>query len=143
MFDFNVPAVGNPADALEIQANFAALATTNFTEDAAYPLNPRDGMQRVYKQSSTVWLWQIYKDSSWVTIKDIFSTSGTLQRDELTITTPAAVWTFTHGFGVHPLVQVQNSSGYLLSPASIQHTSVNQVVVTHGSPQTGKIVVIG
>lgn len=48
--------------------------------------------------------------------------------------------TVTHSFGVYPLVQVIDGSGYVQVPLNIQHTSVNAFTVTFSSSSSGTII---
>ena len=48
-------------------------------------------------------------------------------------------WTHAHGLGRYPMIQVLDGSGNLISP-TIQHLSVNEVQVTHGSATAGSII---
>lgn len=48
--------------------------------------------------------------------------------------------TVTHNFGVYPVVQVLDGSGFLEVPLDVEHTSVNAFTVTFTSSSSGTII---
>jgi len=52
---------------------------------------------------------------------------------------PSSVWTVNHNLGRYPVAKVLNTAGQELL-CSIEHTSVNQLVVTHKTSIAGRVV---
>ena len=52
--------------------------------------------------------------------------------------TPSSVWTIDHNLGRHPAVTVQDINGEEII-ADVQHTSLNQIVITHNTSITGYV----
>lgn len=50
--------------------------------------------------------------------------------------TPLTTWTMNHNLGYNPLVSLLNSGGTEVK-ATVQHTSINQTVVTFPVAQAG------
>lgn len=50
---------------------------------------------------------------------------------------PAATWSLTHALGRYPEVTVLDAAGRVVWP-DVEHPSISQVVITFGSPATGK-----
>lgn len=46
-------------------------------------------------------------------------------------------WVIDHNFGYYPVVRVYNSTNTEIQPLSVVHTSLNQVIISFTSPQTG------
>lgn len=55
--------------------------------------------------------------------------------------TANATWTVNHGLGYFPAIRCI-VDGYEIQPASIQHVSTTQAIVTWTNPQAGKVVAI-
>lgn len=55
---------------------------------------------------------------------------------DFTQASPAAVWTINHNLGFRPAVELASAGGLLIF-GQVQHTSVNQVVVTFNTAQAG------
>ena len=139
-----------PLASAVVRNNFLSLATTNWTTDANYPVNPRNGMQRILDTGGTGTniKWQIFRSGAWKTLVQhlelIFSLAV---RTEFGFPVAAAVWTIDHNLGVRPLIQVLDELSNQLLPANIQHIQVGGVwsrtIVTHGAPQAGYAILIG
>lgn len=142
-FEFDQPQPGTPADANLIKRLLAALAQNNLTVDTRYPMNPRDGMFRINASSASNVKLEMYWQGNWVIILQNIAGGGNVLSWTRHEFTALSVWTVTHNRGRHPLVQVFDSSGMMLLPASIQHVNNNQVVITHGAAYSGEVIVIG
>ena len=76
----------------------------------------------------------------------IYSTNGALRvkgSNPTTVhdqTASSTTWVFAHDLGYYPAVIVMDGTGIELAPTTVQHDSVNQVTVTLGTTNTGKIV---
>jgi hypothetical protein len=154
LFNFDQPAA-QPAEQVPLASavvrnNFNSLATTNWTTDAAYPANPREGMQRILDEggAGTNIKWQIYRGGSWQTVMQHLELGLTLTvRREFEFSTATATWLMDHNLGVRPLVQVFDAADDMLVPTNIKHVQTagewNRVIVTHGAVQTGYAILIG
>lgn len=67
--------------------------------------------------------------------------SGGLRNEHIQ-TVSSDTWVFNHNLGVYPTVDVLNSAGAKVD-AGVQHTSVNQVVVSVKPANTGRIICKG
>lgn len=139
-----------PLASAVVRNNFNALATTNWTTNANYPANPRNGMMRVLdlNGAGTNIKLQLFRAGAWQTlIQHLELILGLAVRREFVFTAAAAVWTIDHNLGVRPLVQTFNAADLQITPASVLHVQVggewNRVVVTHGAPQTGYALLVG
>jgi len=142
-FQFDLPRQGTSGTSEEIRGNMNSLATTNLTDDSAFPTNPRDGMQRIFTGDPSNIRLQVYYGGSWITLISNISLTTTPSSHKEESFTSSAVWTYDHNLGKRPLVQVLNSADQLIQPATIEHASVDRVVVTHGSAISGSIIVVG
>lgn len=142
-FEFDKPQPGTPADATLLARLLAALAQTNLTVDVRYPLNPRDGMFRVNASNPSNITLEMRWQGNWVVVLQNIAGGGAVLSWTRHTFTALSVWTVTHNRGRHPLVQVLDASGVMLTPTTIQHVNNNQVVITHGAAYTGEVIVIG
>ena len=69
-------------------------------------------------------------------IKGAPSSSATVAVPISSVTT----YTVTHNLGYYPLVQILNSSGFMVIPNSLFHTDMNNFTVTFTLPVTGTII---
>jgi hypothetical protein len=154
-FKFNRPATGEPPISTLFRDLFEALARTNYTTDADFPLvaTSKDGMLRVSAVDPNNIKLDVFIDGTWRTF---------IQNAQLGFAAPAkkiiektdaeTVWTIDHNLGSQPLVQVFSPS-YIQRQAVpsapganqyiLQHTTPNRVVVTNPAPATGFVVLIG
>lgn len=141
-FLFDRPQTGSPDASDELRSQFNALGTTNYTATETQPANPRNGMLRVNASDENNIKLEIYLGSWIVLVNNIAVTTSFARRKE----SPAfatAVWTWDHNLGYRPSVQCWNSSNKRIYPLEVEHASVNRVVVTHSSPQSGYILAVG
>ena len=151
LFTFDTPVSDSNLESLVLRQNFNAIARSNWTTDASYPQNPRNGMVRVLDENGlgTNIQLQMYIDA-WVTIIHHLETLVSLARRlEFTITVAAAGWQIDHNLGVKPLVQVLDAADFQLTPTSVQHVQTgvplawNRIIITHGAPVAGYAIVVG
>jgi hypothetical protein len=80
-----------------------------------------------------------YKD--WISgaafLAAVLTSTGPTEHE---ITVSASTWTWTHGLGYRPLVEIQNSAREVVV-AHVTHTDENTITVQHTYNLTGFIVV--
>jgi hypothetical protein len=154
LFLYGIPAEDAPVRSAEMRGNFEGLARTHYTTDAALPLAPRQGQQRIWEDvaAGNVRL-QYYDGAAWLTLLQLIASGVPAPRRLLfSITTPMAVWTLDHNLGQQPLAQVFNTAWRQLqaSPTGpgagqylLDHPTPNRIVVTHPAPATGFAIIVG
>ncbi len=139
-FIYDVPLTGSAYRAFEVRDNFNALGINNATANPDHPKNARNGMSRVLSEDPNNVKFQIFWNG-WQTL--IYDIGGATQsRRKSKSFSALAQWTFDHGLGEIPITQVLVGN-ILVSPEKVEHPSGNRVIVTHATPQTGTIIVVG
>ena len=145
-FKFNTPPAGGALKSSEVRRNFDALGRTNFTTDESLPAIKFDGMLRVNASNPNNVRLQMWLAGQWRTLfGNIAGTSFIAQLQIFDFALPSAVWTVNHLAGHEVMVQVLNADPMprKIDPTSIVQASLDQVIVTHGSPITGKVLIVG
>jgi len=143
MFEFDLPVPNSSVLAQEVRSNFNSLGTLNITANPDAPTNPRNGMPRLYMESTTSALFQIYFEGAWVTLAVLGSGTVAQARRKSQSFSSQSQWIFDHNLGLRPLVQVVLATGEVVLPEKIEHASVDRVIVTHAAPESGEIIVVG
>ena len=142
-FIFDLPIPDTLVIAEEMRRNLNALGVTNITPDPALPRNPREGMLRILTEYPSNVRLQFFFSSSWVTIlTNIQAGISVVQRLEFNFVN-LQQWIIDHNLGQYPIVQVFRNDGQIITPSTMQHASVNRVIVEHGAPKTGTAIIIG
>jgi hypothetical protein len=149
-FAFDTPEQDANLVSAVLRRNFNAVGTNNYTTDANYPENPRNGMFRILDESGagTNIRLQWYYEGSWYTlINHMELLLPFAKRSEFPFIAQQ-IWVIDHGFGSKPIVQCFDSATNLdITPASIEHALVagewSRVIVTHNNPETGYAVLVG
>ncbi len=143
-FQFGKPEAGSQPSSAEMRRLLAALAQNNLTRDPKYPENPRDGMMRVNATNLNSINVEMYLQGVWVVLLANIATSAPWPfHSEHEFLSASVSWLVNHGRGRKPIVQVIDSGNQIITPASIVHTTDNQLTITHGSAIVGRVIVIG
>lgn len=143
LFVFGVPAENSAITSSHMRNALEALARTNITSNPSNPPNPRDGMLRVNVSTPSNIVLELYYNGTWRALIQNLTSVGGVAKYATQQYTSATVWTIDHNFGRRPIVQCVNGSGDVIHPLSVNHTSLNRVVVTHSTATAGHIIVTG
>lgn len=143
-FNFALPQELSPLDAKEVREKVNAIGRLNITADDNCPKNPLEGMPRVNKSDTNNVRFQIFYNGDWRTAaSQLQSTITPPQYLEFEQSTPNVTWLIQHNLGRKPLVQISDTTGNVIYP-DVQHTdSDNRVVITHSTPETGTVIIVG
>ena len=147
-FVFDQPAQDSGLSSSIIRQLFNTLGRCNWTTDANYPQNPREGMLRTLASDPLNIRLQQYRSGAWRTLVSHLNLNPTIARRLEFNFAAAATWTIDHGLGDRPLVQCfDTATNNLVIPTSIQHVLVagqwDRTIVTHGAPLAGYAILIG
>lgn len=143
-FLFDKPVSLTQVASKEIRDNFNAIGTLNITDNENLPSNPRDGMPRLLIADLANIKLQVWLDNEWKTLINYINVGPVPRRLEFSFTTLDTSWVCDHNLGVRPSgVQAMDDADRVIVPQSIQHASVNRVIVQHTIPVTGKVILVG
>ena len=152
LFIFDEPQAGAPQRSQEVRNNFEAVARTNFGTDSTKPIAPREGMSRLLKVGTTVYL-QYFLNGGWRTFAQALELGVPVGTKKIfTFSTAINPLTLTHNLGSPPLVQIYDNTykqrqvvPFAPGPDQyiLQHSGPNVTIVTHAAPATGFAIVLG
>jgi hypothetical protein len=159
LFLFDRPASNTPALSQEMRDNFTALARTNITTDAAFPVDAREGMLRINASDPNDVRLEVALIVAgslvWRTIAKQLQLAKALPTKLIAdFGAPTNPWVVDHNLGSQPLAQAYNASWFAFQvvpqggpiaagQCTVEHPSPNRVIITFAAGATGHLIVVG